>query len=763
MAHDSTHFNEEARENENLYLEASSEQQEWAQNAAENLDYYSGNHWTAEQRSALLERGQQPIAIQTIYQVVEQAIGMLSANRPGFRAVAREDSDSKTATMISDLFQWMWQQSKGQQRFTNILRDNYVQGRGVAYAYIDWDADFGKGEVKFMDLDPKEVFPDPRSTDPLLDDAAFIIVRRLFTFSQMREMWGEEKAEEVRRFGNQRNDYPYSNSKYRTDNTRVHPYDIATWFYSKDGQDQYEIIECFKRIKKRFHRLYNPATGVEEILPDDKYQERLQASAYLITERGMERMVTDPKEVAAQDEIYGRLGPVYHLMPGASEVAETGEMIPAMPEPVSGSEDMHYDAIPGSTVALVPTTIGELVGQGVIPTVPFMENRIRVVTTSGTMMVHDPYELPTQHYPLVFFPNSSNRNPYPISDVDRLKDLQDMINKSQSLILAHLATSTNMKVFYPEGSIKNKAAIEQEWSKAGAAMIPYDPAFGIGGDSPGGIKLAPPPPLPAALYANIDRAVAMMERIAGVYATQQGETIGQTSQTFRGTLAQDEFATRRMKHKLDVIYGSLERLGVVMLDYAQYVYTDKKVIRLLNASGEHKQSTMNDSLPFTDYTSEAEKINDITRGRYDVMILGGSTLPSNRWSKHATYMEMFDRGIVDDFAVLRSAEIADAEEILARKSMYSELRSANQQLEEQLKTIQGDLQTADRKAVNAEQKTLLAKFATRLAKIEAGISANAQVHNVVVNDLTNQARQQQQQHLSTQGYPKKSNQQQQNV
>lgn len=717
----------EARKNQLWYQSASAQQTNWAENAANNISFTFGNHWTVEDKSILEDRGQQPIAIQVIHQIVEQAVGQLTANRPGFRAVPREDSDQELAGVWSDLFQWMWQQSRGGDRLTSIVRDHYVQGRGVAHVHVNWNADYGRGEVVFEDLDPKEVFPDPRAKDPLWDDASFIIVRRLFTRGQVRQMWGQEIADILPMFGQQRSDYPWSTNRALTNNLPIHQFDVGWGDTTAEYEDQYEIIERYEKVKVEHMRLFNPETSRDEILSEEAYQQRLQDPAYLVTEMGQERVVLNEDDVAMYDRVYNELGPVYHMTQGVSGVGPQGQLIPGEPTPAPGSEDDDPNAIPGTTVALLPTTVAELVATQRAPVTPFMLDQIRVIASSGQMLLFKPFNLPTSHYPIIPFPNTANRNPYPVSDVDRLKDLQELLNKTQSLILAHQATSTNMKVFYPEGSIKDKQAAEQDWAKAGTAMIPYNPAFGTSAGSPGGIVFAQLPPLPASLYQNMDRTIALMERIAGVYAWMEGEGGQQQGGTYRGTLAHDEMGQRRMKRRLDMLHTSLERLGNVMKDFAQRVYTEQKVLNLVNPSGERRQTIINQQFPLPTFENAAKLINDITSAHVDIQIVAGSTLPSNRWAKFDNMLQLFDRRIVDDIAVLRASEFPDADQILERNAIYMQQTQALEQYQEEITKLQGDLQTADRAERNALKRVELAKFKAGLDALENRVGADAQI------------------------------------
>ena len=96
---------------------------------------------------------------------METAKSLLTYNSPQFRATAREDSDRKTAKVFSDLFQYIWQQSSGDEELKRIIDDYYVGGMGVMQVYQDPSADFGKGEVCVKSINPLDVFIDPNSKD----------------------------------------------------------------------------------------------------------------------------------------------------------------------------------------------------------------------------------------------------------------------------------------------------------------------------------------------------------------------------------------------------------------------------------------------------------------------------------------------------------------------------------------------------------------------------------------------------------------------
>lgn len=675
----------EVAKNHETYRNYQLAQSDWTDRASEDLEFFNGLHWTKQQRDTLESRGQQASVVEVMYQIVDQAVAMMTAKDPRYSATARDNSDRPWASFVADLLQWIWQKSDGNQEAKRAIQDYYVMSRGVLVAYIDPNADFGKGDVRFVSVDPRDVYPDPNSMHPLFDDASSIIIRRLYTEEQIRQRWGNIDLSNVA----EAQDVPYGTTgRGKQHNEQIHP-DEAMDLHS---HRTFEVIERYTKVPRPYFRIVNPNTGIEEVFDKDKYEERRAEPAFIIERQGHREIVTEPNAVAELDAIHDNIGPVFHYV---QPQQMTGDPQMDQPQIMPGPENENDGSIPGSTTRLFPVTMGQLIDNKDIPLVEFKKDKVRVIGSVGHKKLYKPYDLPTSHYPIINIPNTHNRNPYTISDVRRTKPLQEQINKMFSLIMAHFANSTNLKVFYPEGTLVDKDAIEQEWAKAGTAMIPYRPELG----QRGGIEIVAPPQPPAALFAQQDRMIGLMERIFGVYSLQQGDPATQ-AETARGTVFMDEMSIRRMKGKMADIYRSLSRLGQVCLELAQDIYTEEKSFEIVGPNGDSTIKTINE------YQRDENgfvigRINDITKGHYDVVIVSGSTLPSNRWALLQEYKEMFQLGLVDDRAVLTHTELPDAERILERNGMLKQLQQYIQQVEEENKKLKGDLQTAQRAEVNA--------------------------------------------------------------
>ena len=127
------------------------------------------------------------------------------------------------------------------------------------------------------------------------------------------------------------------------------------------------------------------------------------------------------------------------------------------------------------------------------------------------------------------------------------------------------------------------------------------------------------------------------------------------------------------------------------------------------------EETMNQRL-YNDKTGEIDLINDITVGKYDLIVVTGSTLPTNRYAQLELHTNLYEQGIIDQVEVLKKTEVYDMEGVLERQGMIQQLEGQVQQMEEQITDLEGDLQTRDRENVHLKQRVEVEKFKTQLNK-----------------------------------------------
>ena len=284
-----------------------------------------------------------------------------------------------------------------------------------------------------------------------------------------------------------------------------------------------------------------------------------------------------------------------------------------------------------------------------------------------------------------------------------VKGMQEYINKTRSLIIAHATTSTNTKILVPEGSV-DMTEFEEKWAQPGVA-IPFDPTDG----APVTVQ---PSPLPNELYSNEQTAKNDIDHQLGLYEMMMGNS-AVAPQTYKATISLDEFGQRKIKSKLADIEAALTRVAQVAIPMMQQLFTGEKVFRVVQPNNSLSDYVVNKRL-VDDKTGEIEVFNDITVGMYDVVYISGSTLPTNRYAELEFYMDAYQKGLIDRVEVLKKTEVFDIEGVMQRQDEIAQLQAALEQAQQEVKGLKGDLQTRDREAVSLRKKVEVEKFKSDL-------------------------------------------------
>jgi len=347
-----------------------------------------------------------------------------------------------------------------------------------------------------------------------------------------------------------------------------------------------------------------------------------------------------------------------------------------------------------------------LIADKMIEAVPIQIKQVKQCVVMGDTHIYSRI-LPTSNYPIIPIVNLHTRTPYPMSDVRMVKGLQDYINKTRSLIIAHATTSTNMKVLVPSGSVDMRE-FEEKWAQPGVGIeVDFDMGQPV---------VASPAPLPNELYNNEQTAKNDIDHQLGLYEMMMGNSQA-APQTYKATISLDEFGQRKIKSKLADVEGSLQRLAKVAIQMMQELYQEEKIFRVVQANNSLTEFAVNKKL-YDDKTNEIKIANDITIGKYDVVYVSGSTLPSNRYAELEFYMDAYGKGIIDKAEVLKKTEVFDMEGVLERTDTIQQLTQQVEQLGKQLKKMGGDMQTLERENVHLKQKVEVEKFKTDLDQVK---------------------------------------------
>jgi hypothetical protein len=296
--------------------------------------------------------------------------------------------------------------------------------------------------------------------------------------------------------------------------------------------------------------------------------------------------------------------------------------------------------------------------------------------------------------------------------------MQRLLNKLWSLALSHAQASGGLKLLVPLGSVEDLGQLERDWANPNA-VIEVD-------STQGEPHFPAPQPLSSEFYRLIQQCEFYIDFTFGLPEMMHGFA-EKAPETVRATERMISLGSERPKSKLRDIEFSINRLGQVLYNLSKGHYTYKKIFRLNEANNDITEATINM------YDKKVGAILDIKKEKHnlqqhDVRIEPGSTLPTNKYAELGVYMEAFRMGIVDRTEVLKkNPEIFDKEGVMRRTEERQLLQRQIAAMTEQIKNLEGDLQTAQRESISDRKKVEVEKFKTRLKDISADAKADRRV------------------------------------
>ena len=636
-----------AKENQELHRRWRDARADWETDARNDVDFYHGNHFTSAESQELQSRNQADVPMDRISPAIEKLKSVITAKPPVFTAIPREDSDTKIAGAWRTILGYVWQISDGDMHMKDAIHNYAVTGLGYLYVYIDNEADFGRGEVKFTSINPFRVYAPPSSRDRFFTDADSLILSTILTGDQIVNLYpalgaqvDEETGElipglieEISSYSEE--DYPNAQNKNSMSiTTPAEAKDLDNW-----SSERYQILERFFKVKVPFYRVVDSRSGEEMILNDEEFAAFLEENPGVF-ERGL----------------------------------------------------MSFEEV--------------------------LQTRIGVVATVGEVVLYESV-LNTDVYPIIPLPNIWSGTPYPKSDVSRTRPMQRLLNKLWSLAMSHAQASAGLKLLVPLGSaINGLDQLEKDWANPNA-VIEID-------TSQGEPHYPAPTPLASEFYRLIEQAEFYIDFVFGLPEMMHGFS-EKAPETVRGTERMLMLGSERPKSKLRDIEFGVNIVGRVMYAFSKGHYTFQKIFRLIQPNNNINEVSVNL------YTDMTETVMDIAKdrnniGQHDIRIEPGSTLPTSKWAEYGVYFEAYQAGLVDRTEVLKkNPEIFDKESILSRMSEIAQLQQANEQLQQQVKALRGDLQTAQRESVQDKKRVAVEKFKRDLAGVRADAKADKKV------------------------------------
>ncbi|MCP4588735.1 hypothetical protein, partial [Pseudoalteromonas sp.] len=575
-----------------------------------------------------------------------------------------------------------------------------IDGMCGQQIYFDPSADNGRGELKLTDIETRDLYIDPNARRKDCQDAAHILISKIFTGEYIQAHYPgfnfDGAEEEVDSEGG---------------STRA-----ATIGQILDANDiyhrKYRLIDRYSKVIERMYDVYSQGLHYEKLLKKKEYEEFLSQKVAGVTKVGEPiQYITKPVDVEEMIELYKQLGG------GKNFKSKVTYHVNAEGQAVVGAEG--EGDVPNSTSLLEIMNMRQLVKTGELIVNKIDKIRIQRVISIGRKFYYKEV-LPLSVYPISLTQLHDNRNPYPMGDVRLVKPLQEQLNKNESLLTTYLTQATSFHAFLPEGSVTDKADLEEKLGIAGTHLHYYNAE--LGGT---GITVLQVPPLPNGAYQRSSELRSTIQRILGAYAFQDGQFAG-APQTFKGTHYIDQMGQRRSRLKRADIEDMINLTGKIISEYVPYVYTQEKTIRILDPNGQTQEIIFNRKIQSD--SGAAEIANNITISQFDLQIVTGSMLAVDNEMELERLERLWDKGILrDNIPILRKSNLDNLDEIIERNDIIPQLQQQIQAMEAEIKKLQGDMQTKDRELETADRQISKSKFDADLSSAKSKVEAQVQL------------------------------------
>jgi len=308
--------------------------------------------------------------------------------------------------------------------------------------------------------------------------------------------------------------------------------------------------------------------------------------------------------------------------------------------------------------------------------------------------------LPTDTYPIVPFFLHHNDSPFVQGDVSKAKDMQRERNKRRSIMIHNATLQGNFRVLGQKGAFYDKKKWEETGTRAGE-ILEYHQGF----ERPEALQTGQ---LPAGFFQLEQEVKGDIEYALNVFAPMMGSP-ADAPETYRGLLALEEAGARKLKFKAQHANAALRVLGHVTFQYAQALYKFPKIMRIAGENNMDYKDIYINQLQRDNIVGGMRKVNDVSIGKYDIVVVDATTMPTNRMALLNLYLEMHAQGIIDKIEVLKKTDVVDREGVIERMGEMQQLSAQVAALGEEVKDLSGLNQTLRRELQQREVQIVALK------------------------------------------------------
>ena len=286
--------------------------QDAVKNWRKDRDFYFSSQWEDKEAVDLRETGQVDVVFNRIRRAFRNFISDIASSKPNIKfmpidpIVANnerlESVVNGTIRVLQGLWDYTWRVSHGVTRMRRSSSNQLISGLGWFGIYLDGDADYGRGEIKFRSAFPWEVVVDLSSNEPDFSDSPFMAFRVLKSYYEIIKGIKDEKLKkkikEEACFISDETDADtamVAPDMERPDNVKIE--ESESTYNVKSLVVQYIEWEEIVDIDVKIYKVRNPHGLIEEHLFEDDHEfyNEKEYRRFIETQTGYE-IVDEPLE-----------------------------------------------------------------------------------------------------------------------------------------------------------------------------------------------------------------------------------------------------------------------------------------------------------------------------------------------------------------------------------------------------------------------------------------------------------------------------------
>jgi len=237
--------------------------------------FYRGDQWDEHDLAVLEAEGRPALTINTILPTINTVLGEQASRRADIKFKPRRNGDNEVALTLNKLFMQISDNNRLDWVEQQVFSDGLIMdGRGYFDVRMDF-SDHVEGEIRITAKDPLDILidPDAKDSDPKTWNEVY--ETRWMSMDEIQELYGKEKAENIRFIAENGNGYGRDSIEY--EETRFGDLDPTDDYFGAGvpSEDDYKNVRSVRVIERQYKKMQridcfvDPMTGDQRDVPEN--------------------------------------------------------------------------------------------------------------------------------------------------------------------------------------------------------------------------------------------------------------------------------------------------------------------------------------------------------------------------------------------------------------------------------------------------------------------------------------------------------------